>query len=284
MSTSPGPDNQWDYLTNAGKKGVHTKWRNEVAANDHEQRLMHVDQQLDYYKDKLSVETGTSRHTLTIIANLENEKQNIIAARNAAILAERNAAILAEQQRTQISQINSSSGVNQQNQSSLIERETTQRPPVDVTPKKISINDLLNKPDTKEQGGTRGPNNESSSLIPFIAIRGFPSIRVMLTNILPVFKVIIPLFLPALLFMDIPYITDIWDFLSRVFGDYFTWILFALFSGLIYLLKLLLIIRKANNSAGSYDRFFTFIANHYKSGLLYLLIFLISLSLMLFCA
>lgn len=277
MSTSWGPENPRDYLTPAGKRGLHRRWRNEVPADDYPQRLVHVEQDIFRYNDKLTTEPWTRNHTNTILANLEHEKRNIIAARDAAILA--------EQQRAQISQINSNnSSVSQQNQSSLIERETTQRLPADVTFKKISINDLLNKTDTKQQGGTRGPNNESSSLIPFIAINGFPSIRLMLTKIIPWFKVIIALFLPALFFMDIPYITDIWDFLNSVLGDYFTQILAALFSVLIYIFRLLFIIRKANKSVDSYDRFFTFIANHYKSGLLYLFIFLISLSLTLFCA
>ena len=275
MSSSRGPENPGDYLTSAGQKGLHRRWRNEVPANDYQQRLMHVEQDIDFYKDKWVSESWNRNHIDTIISNLEHEKLNIIAARNAAILA--------EQQRAQISQINSNnSSVSQQNQSSLIERETTQRLPADVTPKKISINDLLNKTDTKQQGGTRGPNNESSSLIPFIAINGFPSIRVMLTKLIPWFKTIIGLFLPALFFMDIHYITDIMNFLSSVLGG--NVIVNALILCLIFFFKLIFMIRRAIKSAEMYDRLFTFVANHYKSGLLYFIIFLISVLLLCFSA
>jgi hypothetical protein len=245
-------------------------------ANDNEQHLISA---IDRHSDLLSTGIGDASHHNQEINRFQTQL-NIIRARrvnNVPLQATQPSSSV--QPGTQPSSsvqpgIQPSSSVQPGTQPSSSVQQATQG---GDTRRGLSINDLLNTSPSRQ-------NNQSSSLMPFIGINGFPLSTVILTRITPLFNAITPLFLYALGFLGIFYINDVYIFLTSVLGQYIRYVLSSLGLVIYYIFRLLLMIRKANNSAGKYDRFFTFIANHYKSGLLYLFIFFISVSLFCFCA
>ena len=66
-------------------------------------------------------------------------------------------------------------------------------------------------------------------------------------------------------------------------GEYIMYTVKLMFWVIFFLIKLLLMIRKATKSAGLYVRFFNFAANHYSSGLLCFVILLLSVGLVYCC-
>lgn len=266
------PENEYDWKTKAGKSGVHARWEQQLnpqdPANDNEREQLIISA-IDRHSDYLSTGRGNADYHNQEINRFHNQL-SIIRARRV-----NNVPLQATQPSSSVQPgIQPSSSVQPGTQPSSSVQQATQG---GDTRRGLSINDLLNTSPSKQ-------NNQSSSLMPFIGINGFPLSTVILTRITPLFNAITPLFLYALGFLGIFYINDVYIFLTSVLGQDIRYVLSSLGLVIYYIFRLLLMIRKANNSAGKYDRFFTFIANHYKSGLLYLFIFFISVSLFCFCA
>jgi len=128
--------------------------------------------------------------------------------------------------------------------------------------------------------------NESASVfIATIRLNLSSFVRGMIMYLRPFFSAIIPFVLAALLplVLDyLPLIKEVYTKLVNILGEHLI-IISMLFSVLYFLFKLLLVIRRANNSIGRYDRFFNFAANHYSSGILYFFILLLSVGLVYLC-
>ena len=286
------PENEYDWTTKGGKSGIHARWEQELnphdPANDNE-REQHLISAIDKHSDFLSMGIGSANNHNQEINRFQTQLNTIRARRVNNVPLQATQPSSSVQPGTQPSSsvqpgIQPSSSVQSGTQPSSSVQPGTQ-PSSSVqqatqggdTRRGLSIDDLLNPSPSRQ-------NNQSSSLMPFIGINGFPLSTVILTRITPLFNAITPLFLYALGFLGIFYINDVYIFLTSVLGQDIRYVLSSLGLVIYYIFRLLLMIRKAKNSAEKYDRFFTFIANHYKSGLLYLFIFLISLSLILFCA
>ena len=111
-----------------------------------------------------------------------------------------------------------------------------------------------------------------SFLLPCIRLNVFSSFKSMLVYLTPLFLGNISLLLSAL---AIKYI-----FLINSVGWPFSLLLWIIFFGV----KLLLMIRRAVKSAAIYDWLFNFSANQYSSGIVYLIIFLLSILLVYWSA
>lgn len=108
-------------------------------------------------------------------------------------------------------------------------------------------------------------------------------VRSMIMNLRPFFSAIMPLVLSALVIISTPFIIEIYTMLINIVSEHIMLTISMLFSVLYFLIRLLLMIRRAKNSAVLYDRFFNFAANHYSSGILYFFILLLSVGLVYCC-
>jgi len=104
------------------------------------------------------------------------------------------------------------------------------------------------------------------------------------TYIKPMLVFLTPLLLGLIYFMlfysFLNYILCIKEFFIGMFcNKYIGLAVYTLFLIIWFLIKLLLIIRRAINSAGLYDRLFKYAANYYLSGILYFIILLLSVGL-----
>ena len=140
-------------------------------------------------------------------------------------------------------------------------------------------------PQTQQQGQQQGQRRSTSISIQsllntenvtvFIAtsrltVSSF--VRSMIMNLRPFFSAIVPLVLSALVILSTPFIIEIYTMLMDIVSEHIMLTITMLFSVLYFLIRLLLMIRRAKNSAVLYDRFFNFAANHYSSGILYFFI------------
>jgi hypothetical protein len=88
-------------------------------------------------------------------------------------------------------------------------------------------------------------------------------VRSMIMNLRPFFSAIMPLVLSALVIISIHFNIEIYTMLINIVSKHIMLTISMLFSVLYFLIRLLLMIRRAKNSAVLYDRFFNFAANHY---------------------
>lgn len=72
-------------------------------------------------------------------------------------------------------------------------------------------------------------------------------VRTIITNLEPFFSVIITLVLSVLIITNIPFISDIYDWLTSILGEDLRSVVNGLFLVILFLFKLLLMIRKAEN-------------------------------------
>jgi hypothetical protein len=106
----------------------------------------------------------------------------------------------------------------------------------------------------------------------------------MVISLIPLFRVIMYLVLSALSIISMPFIIEIYTMLTSILGQSIGSAVKVLYLVILFLINLLLIIRRAKNSAVLWDRLFNFAANHYSSGILYFFILLLSVLLAYFCA
>ena len=105
----------------------------------------------------------------------------------------------------------------------------------------------------------------------------------MIIHLRPFFSIIMSLVSSALAILSTPFIIEICTMLTSILGEYIGSTVTMLYLVILFLINLLLMIRRANNSAVLYDRFFNFAANHYSSGILYFFILLLSVGLAYYC-
>ena len=117
------------------------------------------------------------------------------------------------------------------------------------------------------------PSNENACvLITTCRLTVSSFVRSMIMNLRPFFSVIMPLVLSALVIISIPFIIEIYTMLTSILGEFIGSAVEVLFLVILFLSKLLLMIRRAKKSAVLYDKFFNFTADHYSSGILYFFI------------
>jgi hypothetical protein len=104
-------------------------------------------------------------------------------------------------------------------------------------------------------------------------------VRSLIIHLRPLLFVIITLVLSPLVFISIPFIIEIYTMLTTILGQNIGNVVYGLFLIILYLIKLLLMIRRTNKSSGLYDKYFNFLANHFSSGILYFFILLVSVGL-----
>jgi hypothetical protein len=134
---------------------------------------------------------------------------------------------------------------------------------------------------TSHPSGWRPINDYSSKadlafLLPCIRLNVFSSFKPMLVYLTPLFLGKISLLIAVL---AIEYIFFLEVAIGLFSIDSLGWALSILLSIIFFCVKLLLMIRRAVKYAALYDCLFKFSANHYSSGIVYLIIFLLSIGL-----
>jgi len=103
------------------------------------------------------------------------------------------------------------------------------------------------------------------------------------TIVRPYFTVIIPLVLSCLVYFKFYNISELYTMLINIAGVYVVSVIVILFTVLLFLIKLLLMIRRANKSNGLYDRLFNFVIKNFSSIVVYFIIILVSVVLVFSC-
>jgi hypothetical protein len=104
----------------------------------------------------------------------------------------------------------------------------------------------------------------------------------IILNLKPFFSVVMFLVLPALV-ITTPFIIEIYNRLTSILGYNLGPVVNVLILVLFFGIKLLLMIRKAENSHVQYKQLFDYVAKHYLSGILYFFILLLSVGLVYCC-
>jgi hypothetical protein len=108
-------------------------------------------------------------------------------------------------------------------------------------------------------------------------------IRIMVTNLKPFFTAIMPLIYAALFTLSITFVIETYTMIINLLGEHSKYIIAMLFYFLSILARLFFTIRKAQKLSVLYDKLFFLAANYYKSAIIYMIIFLISLTLVYLC-
>ena len=123
----------------------------------------------------------------------------------------------------------------------------------------------------------------TNACITLVSTRVSPLVVSMINHLRPLLSLIIPLVLSALTLISLSFISDIHILLTSMLGEIFGSVLWGLWIVIVFLLRLVLMIRKAKKSVVLYEKFFNFAANHYSSWILYFFIFLLSVGLVYCC-
>ena len=107
-------------------------------------------------------------------------------------------------------------------------------------------------------------------------------VRVMVIKLIPLFSVIIGL-VSCLIIINIPFIPDIYNWLTSILGEYIASIVGVLFLVINFLISLLLMVRRVHKSIGKYDNLFEYISVHRSSIVMYFFIILLSVGLVYAC-
>ena len=107
-------------------------------------------------------------------------------------------------------------------------------------------------------------------------------VRIIIINLIPLFIVIISL-VSGLIIINIPFIPDVYSWLTSILGEYIASIVGVLFLVLSFLIKLLFMIRRAHKTIGKYNKLFEYISVHRSSIVMYSFIILLSVVLVYAC-
>jgi hypothetical protein len=279
QSTSPIP--RIKKVT--GGSTINSKWRLSKKKMHIDEELYHLEADLDHYLDEQIDSPGryTRRHIDAITKEIElvREKKRIIDATLPPIQMQ-------TQTPTQDQRLPSISELRLppiQRQTQPQTQDQTQPQTQDQT-----------QPQAQEQPVQRHPSgwtpinytpykNNLAILITTSRLTVSSFVRSMIINLKPFFSVIISLVLPALVIIDTSFIIEIYTMLNSIVGKYIALAGMVLYLVILFLIRLLLMIRRANKSAVLFDRFFNFAANHYSSGILYFFILLLSVGLIYCC-
>ena len=134
-------------------------------------------------------------------------------------------------------------------------------------------------------GGTTGGN--TNYVLPVVGTSFIQRLSLfnkeIFTIVRPYFTVIIPLVLSCLVYFKFYNISELYTMLINIAGVYVVSVIVILFTVLLFLIKLLLMIRRANKSNGLYDRLFNFVIKNFSSIVVYFIIILVSVVLVFSC-
>jgi hypothetical protein len=267
QSSSPQPD----FTRAIERRGIHIGWRTHKNSMTISEQLTHLQADLDYYNDLRNTTLNYNQHIESKIDSLHGEME--LTRRQLPIQPQ-----LPPQ-------------TQQQGQLPIQPQslpQTQQQGQLPIQPQSL--------PQTQQQGQQQGQRRSTSISIQsllntenvtvFIAtsrltVSSF--VRSMIMNLRPFFSAIVPLVLSALVILSTPFIIEIYTMLMDIVSEHIMLAITMLFSVLYFLIRLLLMIRRAKNSAVLCDRFFNFAANNYSSGILYFFIWLLSVGLVYCC-
>jgi len=147
---------------------------------------------------------------------------------------------------------------------------------------KVGTLSLAATPNTNNNGNTQG-NYLLPVVTPAFRVHLYQFIKNILSYLVPLFTIIIPLLSIVLSIFYLSYFSEVYTMLVSIFNEYILLTISMLLSVVYFLIKLLCIIRRANNSTGLYDRWFKFATDHRSSIIIYNLILLLSIGLLLYC-
>lgn len=246
LDDEPSDEESYTNVTSSvEKKGVHFGWRKTRSHMTNNEQLMHLQQELDYYKDKQLVSGDKSFQT-----NIDSVKREIEKVSNPSF-------------------IYSNPPRSVPNNETPKSEENNKRHPSGWTP-------INWKPNNQYVTGLISSFRVTTfSLVRFIS--GYLSI--LLQWILPL---VLFIYFIDLSSIDFSFISKIYSRLTSFLPDIILSFITALFLTIMFLIKLLLMIRKTKKSKGSYDKLFSFISHNFLSGIIYFFILLVSLVIVYF--
>ena len=247
----------------AERRGIYQFWRKDIHGMSLQERIYHVKADIDYYEDRVSTEPNSSY--IRNVTALKNELEGL--------------RLLIPVQPPQ-PVVQPPQPVEQPPQPVVQPPQPVEQPPqpVEQPPQPVQRH---------PSGWTPiNWNRSQQDLLVFLTTSRLtvsPFVRFIITIFIPFFGVITSLVLSVLIITNPPFISDIYAWLTSILGNDIMSGVDALFFVIFFLIKLLLMIRKANKSAVLYDRLFSFAAKHYSSGILYFFILLLSVGLVYLC-
>jgi hypothetical protein len=262
LDDEPSDEESYTNVTSSvEKKGVHFGWRKTRSHMTNNEQLMHLQQELDYYKDKQLVSGDKSFQT-----NIDSVKREIEKVSNPSFIYS-NPPRSVPNNETPKSEENPPRTV--PNNETPKSEENNKRHPSGWTP-------INWKPNNQYVTGLISSFRVTTfSLVRFIS--GYLSI--LLQWILPL---VLFIYFIDLSSIDFSFISKIYSRLTSFLPDIILSFITALFLTIMFLIKLLLMIRKTKKSKGSYDKLFSFISHNFLSGIIYFFILLVSLVIVYF--
>ena len=237
----------------AERSGRFLNWRRTSHNMSIGERFHHVQADLDFYEDRVITEPN------------DNYRRTVIALRNE--LEGLRARLPIQQPLQQVQPV-------------------VQQPLQQVQPVVQPVVEPVVQPVRRHPSGWTpiNWNPDKQNLLAFITtgrltVSSF--VRIVIPTLIPFLRVMISLILPA--FISIFSISYTCILLYSLLGENIGLVVKTLFLVIVFLIRLLLMIRKAKKSAGLYDRLFSFAANHYSSWLVYFVILLLSVALVYCC-
>jgi hypothetical protein len=274
LHSSAPPYLGWDTPTEL--RGRYTNWRTIGPNMSVEEKVVHLEQDLDYYRDLLQTNpnSGAQRHIDALLQEISITRG--LAPRHSETQQQMDIQRQLQQAPQAVPQATPQSTVPQAPQA--VPQATPQSTVPQATPQ-------TPVPQSTPQTQPRHPSGWTP--VNFGAV-GFVTPRILTVSFLKkIILYIIPLLNIIMAFLFITFILNItpyiYSILNTILGQHITLAVEVLFLVILYLVKLLLMIRRANKSYGIYDKLFIFVGNHYSSGILYFCILLLSVGLVYLC-
>jgi len=239
------------------------------------EQKVQIESELDYYKDWVLVDPNTDaqRHIPAIERELALIKQDIVMD-NLRMQEE-----TAARTREQIQLRHDQARLNQEQRQLLQDQTQLRQDQARLNQEQRRLRQdqtqqTQEQPQqTQEQPQQRHPSgwtpinwkpdeqSKNTCITAFSSVS--PVVRSMMTYLRPFFMLIMPLVLSALAFISLPSFQEIYTMLTSLLGPYIGSVVWGLFFVIIFICRLVLMIRKTVKSVVLYDRLFNFVANHY---------------------
>jgi len=282
----------------AERRGIYQFWRKDIHGMSLQERIYHVKADIDYYEDRVSTEPNSSyiRNVTALKNELEGLRLLIPVQPPQPVVQPPQPVEQPPQPVVQPPQpvVQPPQPVEQPPQPVVQPPQPVEQPPQPVVQPPQPVEQPPQPVEQPPQPVQRHPsgwtpinwNRSQQDLLVFLTTSRLtvsPFVRFIITIFIPFFGVITSLVLSVLIITNPPFISDIYAWLTSILGNDIMSGVDALFFVIFFLIKLLLMIRKANKSAVLYDRLFSFAAKHYSSGILYFFILLLSVGLVYLC-
>ena len=234
--------------------------------------LHHLEQELLHYKDRILSRPGQSDWWDRIqIRDLNREievyKARIQAAQEAARIQEAARQQLAARQQT-LPPIQQAQGMPSSDPSASVKLAPIQGPP--------QVNGSSSGSGSGSGSGLNGGSTSQFNSIVAISFLRVSLFKEIVTYLKPLFTLLLIL-ISGLIMINIPFITDLYNLLVSLSSEYIVWITGLLFLIISFLIKLLFLIRRANNTIENNNKVFEYIYHYKSSILIYSFIILLSL-------